>query len=48
MYFKLLNDVFHAKTFYMKVALKYQINIFVKFAIIKNPINHMLVPLYFT
>ncbi len=34
--FKLLNSVFCAKTFYMKVALKYQINPFFKFVIIKT------------
>ena len=36
MLFKLLNGVFHAKTFYMKVVLKYQINPFFKFSIIKT------------
>ena len=34
--FKLLNGVFRAKTFYMKVALKHQINPFFKFVIIKT------------
>lgn len=34
--FKLLNDVSRAKTFYIKVTLKYQINIFIKFVIIKT------------
>ena len=34
--FKLLNSVFRAKTFYMKVVLKYQINTFFKFIIIKT------------
>jgi hypothetical protein len=33
---KLLNGVFRVKTFYMKVALKYQINLFFKFIIIKT------------
>ncbi len=33
--FKLLNDVFRVKTFYMKVILKYKINLFFKFIIIK-------------
>ncbi len=32
--FKLLNGVFRAKTFYIKVVLKYQINLFFKF--VKN------------
>jgi hypothetical protein len=36
--FKLLNDVFRAKIFYMKIALKYQINSFFKFVIIKTQI----------
>ena len=36
MLFKLLNGAFRAKTFYMKVALKYQINLFFKFVIIKT------------
>jgi hypothetical protein len=35
MLFKLLNGAFRTKTFYMKVALKYQINPFFKFVIIK-------------
>jgi hypothetical protein len=35
-FFKLLNGVFCAKDFYMEVALKYQINIFFKFVIIKT------------
>ena len=34
--FKPLNGVFHAKTFYMKVVLKYEINPFFKFIIIKT------------
>jgi hypothetical protein len=34
--FKLLNGAFRAKTFYMKVALKYQINQFFMFVIIKT------------
>ena len=34
--FNLLNGVFRAKTFYIKVALKYQINLFFKFVIIKT------------
>ncbi len=34
--FKLLNGVFRAKTFYIKVVLKYHINLFFKFIIIKN------------
>ena len=34
--FKLLNGTFRAKTFYMKNALKYQINPFFKFVIIKT------------
>jgi hypothetical protein len=34
--FKLLNGAFRAKTFYMKVVLKYQINLFFKFVIIKT------------
>jgi hypothetical protein len=33
---KLLNGVFHAKNFYMKVVLKYHINPFFKFVIIKT------------
>jgi hypothetical protein len=33
--FKLLNGTFRAKTFYMEVTLKYHINIFFKFVIIK-------------
>ena len=36
MFFKLLNGVFRAKTFYMKIVVKYQINIFFKFVIIKT------------
>uniref|UniRef100_A0A0E0ND08 Uncharacterized protein n=1 Tax=Oryza rufipogon TaxID=4529 RepID=A0A0E0ND08_ORYRU len=36
MLFKLLNGVFRAKTFYIKVVLKYQINPFFKFVIIKT------------
>ncbi len=36
MFFKLLNGIFRAKTFYMKVVLKYQINLFFKFVIIKT------------
>ncbi len=35
-FFKLLNGVFRAKNFYMKVALKYQTNPFFKFVIIKT------------
>jgi hypothetical protein len=35
-FFKLLNGTFRTKTFYMKVALKYHINIFLKFVIIKT------------
>ena len=35
-FFKLLNGMFRAKTFYMKVALKYHINLFFKFVIIKT------------
>jgi hypothetical protein len=34
--FKLLNGTFRVKTFYMKVVLKYQINPFFKFVIIKT------------
>ena len=34
-FFKLLNDVFCMKTCYMKVVLKYLINSFFKFVIIK-------------
>ncbi len=34
--FKLLNGVFREKTFYMKVAVEYQINPFFKFGIIKT------------
>jgi hypothetical protein len=34
--FKRLNDVFRAKTFYMKIDLKYQINLFFKLVIIKT------------
>ena len=33
--FKLLNGIFRVKTFYMKVTLKYKINLFFKFIIIK-------------
>ncbi len=33
--FKLLNGVFHTKTFYIKVVVKCQINLFFKFIIIK-------------
>ena len=33
--FKLLNGTFHAKTYYIKVPLKYQINLFSKFVIMK-------------
>ncbi len=33
--FKLLNGVFRAKTFNIKVTLKYHINLFFKFVIIK-------------
>ena len=36
MFFKLLNSVFCAKTFFIKVALKYQINLFFKFIRIKT------------
>ena len=36
--FKLLSGVFRVKTFYIKVVLKYQINIFFKFVIIKTQI----------
>ena len=36
MLFKLLNGAFRAKTFYIKVVLKYHINIFFKFVIIKT------------
>ena len=36
MLFKLLNDAFRAKTFYMKVILKYKINPFFKFVIIQT------------
>jgi hypothetical protein len=43
-FFKLLNGGFHEKTFYMEVALKYQINIFSNFVIIKNIINYTLIP----
>ncbi len=35
---KLLNGVFRAKTLYMKVALKYQSNLFFKFVIIKTQV----------
>jgi hypothetical protein len=34
--FKLLNGMFRAKIFYMKVALKYHINPFFKFVVIKT------------
>jgi hypothetical protein len=34
--FKLLNGAFRMNTFYMKVVLKYQINPFLKFVIIKT------------
>ena len=34
--FKLLNSAFRAKTFYVKVVLKYTINRFFKFIIIKT------------
>ena len=34
--FKLLNIAFHAKSFYIKVVLKYHINLFFKFVIIKT------------
>ena len=34
--FKLLNGVFRAETFYVKVSLKHQINLFLKFIIIKT------------
>ena len=37
--FKLLNGVFRAKTFYMKVTLKYHINLFFKFVIIKTQLS---------
>ena len=33
---KLLNDVFRVRTFYIEVALKYHINLFFKFRIIKT------------
>ena len=46
--FKLLNDVFRAKTFYMKVILKYYINLFLSILIIKTLINHILLLLRFT
>ena len=36
MLFKLLNGATRAKTFYMKVAIKYYINLFFKFIIIKT------------
>ena len=36
MLFKLINGAFRAKTFYMKVVLKYQINPFFKFVMIKT------------
>ena len=35
-FFKLLNGAFRTKTFYIKVALKYRINLFFKFIIIKT------------
>ena len=34
--FKLLNGAFCTKTFYINVALKYQINLFFKFVMIKT------------
>ena len=34
--FKLLNGTFRAKTFYMKIVLKYHISLFFKFRIIKT------------
>ena len=34
--FKLLNGTFRAKTFYMKVILKYQNNLFFKFVIVET------------
>lgn len=36
MFFKLLNGVFHLKTFYIEIALKYQIDSFFKSIIIKT------------
>jgi hypothetical protein len=36
MFFKLLNNAHHVKTFNIRVALKYQINLFFKFVIIKT------------
>ena len=36
MFFKLLNGVFRVKTFYIKVVLKYKINLFFKFVIIQT------------
>ena len=36
MFFKLLNGVFRVETFYMKVAIKYRINLFFKFVIIRH------------
>ena len=39
MLFKLLNSMFHAETFNMKVSLKYHINLFFKFIIIKTQLN---------
>ena len=38
-HFKLLNGAFRAKTFYMKVVIKYQINPFFKFVVIKTQLN---------
>ena len=34
--FNILNGAFRVKTFYMKVVLKYKINLFFKFVIIKT------------
>ncbi len=36
MLLKLINGVFREKTFYIKVTLKYHINLFFKFVIIKT------------
>ena len=36
MLFKLLNDAFREKIFYMKIVLKYHINLFFKFVITKT------------
>ncbi len=36
MFFKLLNGIFRAETFYIKIVLKYQIKPFFKFVIIKT------------